>query len=388
MNQQQVIDTYTKTYGNSYRFFAAPGRINIIGEHTDYNKGYVLPAAIDKCIYLAIDARADRIIEIISTDLKQKISISIDEMIEKPEFLSQWALYPYGVIQEIKALGHKVGGFNAVFGGDIPTGAGLSSSAAVECVFATAINSIFNLNIDKMTLAHICQRAEHNYAGVMCGIMDQFASIFGKAGHAIRLDCRSMEYDYFPIDIEGYEFILADTKVKHSLASSEYNRRKYDCEEGVMILSSQMPQVFSLRDVRSKDVYGFKSILGQEVFLRCEYVTEEIERVVYATQALNNGDLKTLGQLMYQSHDGLRGKYHVSCDELDLLVETAKKCEGVLGARMMGGGFGGCTINLVKKDRIDDFKLKTSIVFKDKFGTTPEFYEVNIGDGAREIVLR
>ena len=206
---------------------------------------------------------------------------------------------------------------------------------------------------------------------MMCGIMDQFASIFGKVNHAILLDCRSLEYKYLPIELTDYEFVLVDTKVKHSLASSEYNRRKWNCEEGVIMLSSQMPQVRSLRDVRSKDVYPYKDILGEEVFLRCEYVTEEIERVVQAADAIGNGNFQLLGELMYQSHEGLRANYHVSCDELDALVEATKSLDEVLGARMMGGGFGGCTINLVRKDFVDEFKQAVSVPFQHKFGYAP-----------------
>ncbi|WP_219932526.1 galactokinase [Perlabentimonas gracilis] len=380
----KVRESFVERFGKDFRLFSAPGRINIIGEHTDYNNGFVLPAAIDKCIYLAIQPNGSEAYNIFSVDFQQATTFSVADTAED---LPHWAKFPFGVIQELKNLGHYMGGFNAVFGGDIPSGAGLSSSAALESAFAYAIRNIFNFDIDNLTLAKIGQKAEHNYVGVMCGIMDQFASIFGKQGHAILLDCRSLEYKYLPIKIDDYEFVLADTKVKHSLASSEYNRRKWNCEEGVMMLSSQMPQVRSLRDVRSKDVYPYKGILGEEVFLRCEYVTEEIERVVQAADAIDNGNLQLLGELMYQSHEGLRAKYHVSCDELDALVEATKNIEGVLGSRMMGGGFGGCTINLVRKDEVSTFKELVSTYFTNKFGYAPDFIEVNIGGGAREVVL-
>lgn len=380
----KVRESFVERFGKDFRLFSAPGRINIIGEHTDYNNGFVLPAAIDKCIYLAIRPNGDQVINLFSVDFKQAVTFTKGDTGKE---LPHWAKYPFGVVQELKTLGHITQGFDAVFGGDIPTGAGLSSSAALESVFATALNSIFNFDLDKLTLARVGQKAEHNYAGVMCGIMDQFASIFGKTNHAILLDCRSLEYKYLPIELTDYEFVLVDTKVKHSLASSEYNRRKWNCEEGVMMLSSQMPQVRSLRDVRSKDVYPYKGILGEEVFLRCEYVTEEIERVVQAADAIDNGNLQLLGELMYQSHEGLRAKYHVSCDELDALVEATKNLDGVLGARMMGGGFGGCTLNLVRKDFVEEFKRAVSVSFQHKFGYAPGFFEVNIGGGAREVVL-
>ncbi len=384
MTYHQVTELFTQKFGADFRLFAAPGRINIIGEHTDYNNGYVLPAAINRFIFLAIAPNNSGDVNLLSANYNRTFSFTVDgEANEMPH----WAKYPYGVVQELKALGYFPKGFNAVFGGDIPSGAGLSSSAALESVFATALNSLFKCDIDKMLLAQIGQRAEHNYAGVMCGIMDQFASIFGKQNHAMLLDCRSLEYKYFSIELEHYEFVLADTKVKHSLASSEYNRRKLNCEEGVMLLASQMPQVKSLRDVRSKDVYPYKDILGEEIFLRCEYVTEEIERVLEATDAIANHNLPLLGELMYQSHDGLRAKYHVSCNELDLLVQSTQKLDGVLGARMMGGGFGGCTLNLVRKDFVEEFKRAVSVPFQHKFGYAPEFIEIQIADGAREVVL-
>ncbi len=383
MKPNLVIETFSKNFGASFRLFAAPGRINLIGEHTDYNNGFVMPAAIDKRIYLAIEPTDDQIAKIVSIDFNQSVEFNINE---SSQSLPHWAKYPFGVVKEIQGDGHNIKGFNAVFGGDIPSGAGLSSSAALESVFAYALNKLFNLNIDNLQLAKIGQRAEHNYAGVKCGIMDQFASIHGKEGHVIKLDCRSLEYEYFPLQLGEYELILADTQIKHSLASSEYNRRRYDCEEGVMLLRSQMPQVRSLRDVRSKDVYAFREMMGEQIFLCCEYVTEENERVLDTSEALSKGDLERVGQLLYQSHHGLSRKYFVSCEELDLLVDTAKKIDGVLGARMMGGGFGGCTINLVKSSSSDNFKKKIRLEYAKRFGLEPIFYDVSIGNGACELM--
>ena len=381
MKDKLVKDSFEAKFGSKYRLFAAPGRINIIGEHTDYNNGFVLPAAIDKRIYLAINAIPGTTVTIYSLDFDETVSFDIND--EHPE-LPHWAKYPFGVIKEFQKKGFKPGAFQTTFGGDIPDGAGLSSSAALESAFATALNALFEFGLDKMSLAKIGQLAEHNYAGVRCGIMDQFASMHGKAGQVMQLDCRSLEFKYFPLELGDYELILANTKVKHSLASSEYNRRRYDCEEGVMILRTQMPGVRSLRDVRSKDMYGFEGILGEQVYLCCEYVTEENERVIETCHALESGNLKRVGELMYQSHQGLRSKYMVSCAELDVLVDTAKEIVGVLGSRMMGGGFGGCTINLVAKQAAERFKKESSEAFYKAFGTTPEFYQVTVGDGAGE----
>lgn len=382
MKEFRVKEAYQKEYGGEYRVFAAPGRINLIGEHTDYNDGFVLPAAIDKRIYLAIRPRNDNTAFITSVDFNEKLKFQLDSPAGD---LPHWAKYPYGVVKELLADGHKIKGFDAAFGGDIPTGAGLSSSAAIECAFALALNTIYELGIDRLSLAKIGQRAEHNYAGVKCGIMDQFASLHGQEGHVIKLDCRSLGHELFPLELDGYELILTDTRVKHSLASTEYNTRRYQCEEGLMLLQRQMPAVKSLRDVRSKNVYPYKGLLGEEVFLRCEYVTEENERVEETCKALAIGDLDAVGQLMYQSHEGLRTKYHVSCEELDLLVSTARKVEGVMGSRMMGGGFGGCTLTLLKTSAVKDFKEKTRAAFAEKFGEDPVFYQVNISQGACEL---
>jgi len=381
MKDKKVKEAFKKEFGGEYRFFAAPGRINLIGEHTDYNDGFVLPAAIDKKIYLAIAPLKGSIVKIKSLDFNEMVEFDIHKADAK---LPHWAKYPYGVLKEIQADGYFVEGFQAVFAGDIPKGAGLSSSAALESVFAKALNRLYGLGIDNLSLAKIGQRAEHNYAGVRCGIMDQFASIFGKKDHVIRLDCRSLEHEYYPLNLDGYQLILADTRVKHSLASSAYNQRRAQCEEGVLILRSNMPAVRSLRDVRPKDVYPYKDMMGIEVFLRCEYVTEENERVLETCDALAKGDMQHVGELLYQSHEGLRKKYHVSCEELDLLVDTAKEIDGVMGARMMGGGFGGCTINLIKSSAVEEFKKKTTNVFTEAFGKPPVFYDVNVSDGASE----
>jgi galactokinase len=382
MKQQQVKDVFVKEYGSSFRFFAAPGRINLIGEHTDYNDGFVLPAAIDKRIYLAITPVDGPTTSITAVDINKKVSF---ETLADGVQLPQWARYPYGVIGEMRKAGHHPGSFHAAFGGDIPSGAGLSSSAALESVFAFALNELFSLGLDRFTLAKIGQKAEHNYVGVRCGIMDQFSSVFGKKDHVFRLDCRSLDYEYFPLVLDGYELILADTQVKHSLASSEYNTRRAQCEEGVMIMASEMPQVHSLRDVDNMDVMAFAGIMGEEIAMRCQYVTEENDRVLQTCDALANGDMEEVGKLLYKSHHGLSNLYMVSCAELDLLVDTAKTIDGVMGARMMGGGFGGCTINLIRSSAVETFKQKTSETYQEAFGIKPIYYDVHIGDGVREL---
>jgi galactokinase len=382
MKDKKVKEAFKKEFGGEFRFFEAPGRINLIGEHTDYNEGFVLPAAIDKKIYLAISPLKGSLIKIYALDLDQYVEINIHETVDK---MPHWAKYPYGVVKEIQAAGYLAEGFQAVFGGDIPEGAGLSSSAALESVFIKALNVFYKLEMDEMQMARIGQQAEHIYAGVKCGIMDQFASLFGKAGYAMKLDCRTMDYAYIPLQLKDHELILADTRVKHNLASTEYNRRRADCEEGVIILQSQMPNVKSLRDVCAKDVYPYKNILGEQIFLRCEYVTEENQRVLDTCQKLAEGDLKGVGQLLYESHEGLSKKYHVSCHELDLLVDIAKQTDGVLGARMMGGGFGGCTLNLVETHAVAAFKENCRAAFEKTFGLTPLFYNVTTANGAGEV---
>ncbi len=363
----------------AYDMYYAPGRINIIGEHTDYNEGFVLPAAIDKRIYLAIAAGKDTVVEIISTDYDEKVTFDIGD--DRPN-LPHWAVYPFGVVKELQAAGKVLKGFYAVFGGDIPTGAGMSSSAAIESAFACALNSIFSLKMDKLSLAKIGQKAEHNFAGVRCGIMDQFASFFGKKDHVMRLDCRTLDHEYFPLDLKGYELVLADTRVKHSLAASEYNTRRQQCEEGVRIIQKEHAQVKSLRDVSKEIMRQFQKSLNKDVFNRCNFVVNENARVLETCRALEAGDFHQLGKLMYESHEGLKDDYEVSCEELNILVDTAKKIQGVAGARMMGGGFGGCTLNLIQKEAVETYKQQCSQAFYTALGKEPFFYSVNTGKSA------
>lgn len=361
----------------------APGRINLIGEHTDYNNGFVLPAAIDKAIYFAISPRNDQKCILYAYDLDDSYEFSLDNL-QKSE--KGWANFLIGVLAEIIAKGKQINtGFNVVFGGDVPLGAGLSSSAAVESGIGFAINELYNLGISKLDLALIAQQAEHKYAGVNCGIMDMFASIHGKANSVIKLDCQDLSFVYFPFNFPNYTLVLCNTGVKHNLGDSEYNQRRAECEEGIRILQSAFPQVESLRDVTVRMLCSQADKLSSVVYNRCKYVVEEIERVEVACKALENDDLKTFGQKMYETHEGLSQDYEVSCPELDFLVEQSQNFEAVIGARMMGGGFGGCTINLVKADIVDAFIENMTLAYKNTFDRDLLSYKVRITNGVEEI---
>ena len=379
MTETNVRQLFQSKFGREFHLFRAPGRINLIGEHTDYNLGYVLPAAINKYIYLAIQPNETATFHIQAADLKE--DVSFDTSFHK-DTLPAWARYPAGVIRELSNQGYHLKGFNAVFGGDIPTGAGLSSSAALESAFALALNHINNLQLKGIELARAGQQAEHHTVGVRCGIMDQFASVFGKANQLIRLDCRDLGHTYFPFENMDHTLLLVNTGVRHALADSAYNERRRQCEEGVRVLAERFPGVESLRDVSREMLRIAEKDLDPLVLKRCEFVAEENERVIRTCEALEKGDMDKTGELMWDSHQGLRHKYEVSCRELDILVETAGTISGVKGARMMGGGFGGCTINLLETRCVDLFKKVTSEKFHNQFQRHPEFYEVTIADGA------
>lgn len=368
----------------------APGRINLIGEHTDYNHGYVLPAAIDKAIYFAISLRDDQECHLFAYDLDDFYEFSLDN-INKSE--KSWAIFLIGVLAEIIKKGHIINqGFNLVFGGDVPLGAGLSSSAAVESGMGFAINQLFDLGISKLDLALIAQQAEHNFAGVNCGIMDMFASIHGKENTVIKLDCQDLSFEYFPFHAPDYTIVLCNTGVKHNLGDSEYNKRRQECEEGVRIMQNAYPQINSLRDVSAQMLRSQADKLTPIVYKRCKYIVEEIERVDIACKALEKDDLISFGQKMYETHEGLSKEYEVSCPELDFLVEQtinfplSGELRGVvIGARMMGGGFGGCTINLVRNNSVDTFISTMEIAYKQAFSTEMQSYKVNITNGVEEI---
>ncbi|MBG8553665.1 galactokinase [Hymenobacter guriensis] len=356
----------------------APGRVNLIGEHTDYNAGFVLPAAIDKEIYFAVALNGTSTIRLHSFDLGEDHEVALADVAPSSTL---WANYLLGVVAQFQKRELPVQGFDCVFGGTIPMGAGMSSSAAVECGLAFALDTLLHTRLDRMELARISQKAEHEYAGVQCGIMDQFASLFGQAGHVVRLDCRSLEYAYFPFDANAYHLVLCNSGVKHSLASSEYNTRRQECERGVAVLQQYYPEVASLRDATLEQLEKHQAELGEVVYRRCRYVVEENLRVEQACQHLLAHDLPAFGQDMYGSHAGLRDQYEVSCPELDILVELARPLPGVVGARMMGGGFGGCTINLVEASAVESFVTAMKRAYEKQTGIALETYQTTIVDG-------
>ncbi|WP_031529385.1 galactokinase [Dyadobacter crusticola] len=382
---EAVREKYFHKFGseNDVRVFRSPGRINLIGEHTDYNDGFVLPASVDKAVYFVISPRADQQVVLYAADLDETYTFSLDDL-SKPA--ASWPHYQIGIIEQIYKKGLKVGGFNAAFGGDVPVGAGLSSSAALECCLLFGLNEMFGLGLDRFSIVKLSQKAENEYVGVQCGIMDQFASAFGKQEQVIRLDCRSLEYEYFPFPMDDYLLVLCDTSVKHSLASSEYNTRRLECEKGVSILQKYDPAIRSLRDVAPSLVEAHRDELGDVVYRRCKFITEEIQRVQDACDLLVLGNLADFGQKMYATHDGLQHEYEVSCPELDFLVLQTRDNENVLGARMMGGGFGGCTINLVKKNAVEAFEEQMKQAYKKEYNIDLPCYRVKITNGTEEII--
>jgi galactokinase len=347
----RIIEKFKETFNTDPMVIRSPGRVNLIGEHTDYNNGFVMPAAINKAIYMAVSRRDDDLIHIVSQDLELSYLGDIARVV--PSSL-HWPDYILGVVQQVQSLGYKVGGFNCVFGGDIPLGAGMSSSAALECATAFSLNELFSLKMDPLTMVKLSQKAENEFVGVKCGIMDQFASMFGRRNHVIRLDCQSLEYEYVPFNTDGIRIVLLDTNVKHSLASSEYNTRRQQCEAGVALIQAHYPEVRSLRDATLEMLDKHVAPADALVYQRCQYVVEENLRLLAAGEDLKKGDIEAFGQKMFATHEGLSRKYAVSCPELDFLVEQVKGRPGVIGARMMGGGFGGCTINLVREAVIDE----------------------------------
>ena len=368
--------------GTTGSIYASPGRINLIGEHTDYNNGFVFPGAVNKGIMAEIKPNGTDKVCAYSIDEKDYVEFGLKEE-DAPR--ASWAKYIFGVCREMIKRGVDVKGFNTAFAGDVPLGAGMSSSAALESTFAYAMNDLFGDNkIDKFELAKVGQATEHNYVGVNCGIMDQFASVFGKAGSLIRLDCRSLEYQYFPFKPTGYKLVLLNTCVKHELAGSPYNERRLSCEHVAEVIKSKHPSIESLRDASFEMLEEVKAELKPEDYNRAKYVIGEVERVLDVCNALEAGDYETVGKKMYETHFGLSKDYEVSCEELDFLVDVAIDC-GVTGSRMMGGGFGGCTINLVKEELYDIFIEKANERYNEKYGKSPKVYEVVIGDGSRKI---
>jgi galactokinase len=349
----------------------SPGRINLIGEHTDYNGGYVLPAAIDKAVYFAVSTRKDRTCHFIAHDLGENFNVSLDNLVKNETHT--WANYLMGVLHELSPY-LKEGGINVVFGADLPSGGGMSSSAAIENGIGFSVNELFGLGLSRLDLVRISQQAENNFVGMKCGIMDMFASMMGVENQVIRIDCRNLAYEYFPLNAPDLRLVLCDTTVKHALVDSEYNTRRAECEEGVRVLQQFYATISLLRDVTIDFLKKHENALRPIIFKRCKYVVEEIERVEKACVALQKNDFETLGQLMYQTHDGLNLEYEVSCTELNFLVEYSRNDSDVLGARMMGGGFGGCTINLVKADGIEGFLAKMQAAYRRDFGKEMPYY--------------
>jgi galactokinase len=378
MDFKNIKSKFQELFSASPLLVRSPGRINLIGEHTDYNEGFVLPAAIDKEIVLAFAKNNSDTCRLYAYDLSESFAFDLHNF--KPSETG-WANYIMGVVDQLQKAGYTLQGFDCVFGGDVPAGAGLSSSAALECGTAYALNHLFDLQVEKTRLIRYAQLAEHNFAGVNCGIMDQFASVMGKENHALRLDCRSLEFSYFPLDLQHYQIVLCDTQVKHSLASSEYNTRRQECEQGVAVVQQVYPEVKSLRDVTLEMLDEVKTKLSPTVYKRCAYVIEENERLLTGCALLEAGDIAGFGEKMYGSHAGLSQKYEVSCPELDFLVEFTKDKPEVVGSRMMGGGFGGCTINLVASDAKENFIKEITAAYKAAFGIALKTYEVAISNG-------
>jgi galactokinase len=360
--------------------YKSPGRINVIGEHTDYNEGFVLPAAIDRYGHVAAGVADDDLISLYAQEFDEHFEVRLKDI--KPIDHS-WTNYILGVVDQLVKRGHNISGFKMAVTGDVPVGAGLSSSAAIECAVCAALNDIFNLNLEKLQIVKISQIAEHTFPGVKCGIMDQFASVFGKKDHALRLDCRSIEYEEVPLQLEGYKIVLLNSNVKHSLASTAYNKRRQECAEGVDSVRQHVPGVQSLRDV-TVDMLD-KYVKDPVVYRRCRFVIEENERVHSAVQHMKSGNIHSLGEQMLRSHDGLSREYEVSCPELDWLVEAVRHNPLVAGARMMGGGFGGCTINIIREGAIAELVDYLSANYQAEMGKKLTVYIAKTADGTMKV---
>jgi galactokinase len=373
-----VKEYFTKTFNSNSLLIFSPGRINIIGEHTDYNDGFVFPAAVNKGIYAAFEKSDSEASKCIALDFNDSIEFSTKNI--NPLARESWGNYILGVVSEIHKKGKQVPNFNMVFSGDIPSGSGMSSSAALENSVVFGLNELFNLGLNKTDMIFISQLAEHNYVGVKCGIMDQYASMFGIKNHALLLDCRTIEATPFEINFDGYELMLINTNVKHSLSDSAYNDRRLVCEN-----TSKLLGIKALRDATENDLETIKDKLSEADFQKALFVIQENKRAELASKAMINNDLQTLGNLIYASHNGLQNQYKVSCEELDFLVEQAKLNKNVLGARMMGGGFGGCTINLIAKSSVKDFSKFVSTTYKTKFNKECSIYSVELSNGTNLI---
>ncbi|MGE8340483.1 MAG: galactokinase [Flavobacterium sp.] len=376
---QNTVAFFEKSFGSSpQKTVLSPGRINIIGEHIDYNDGYVLPAAIDKVICFAFEKNNTKTSKIIAIDLNEEFEIDLTQEVKLSDVV--WTNYIRGVIKQLQDNGFSFDGFNCVFSSNIPVGSGLSSSAALECGMIFGIKSLFDLKIEKKDISLLGQKAEH-WVGINCGIMDQFSSVHGLENKVIKLDCNTLDFEYHNADFKDYSLILFDSNVKHSLFTSEYNTRRIECEEGLSIIKNHFPEVKSFRDSSVEQVLSLKDKMTEKVFDRVHFVVKEINRVIKACEALDQGNIELLGELLFETHYGLSKEYEVSCEELDMLVDTAKEDDSIIGSRLMGGGFGGCTINLVKKGNENEVKRKFSKLYLDTFGIELKFYDVKISNG-------
>jgi galactokinase len=374
---EKVVSAFRANFKHEPSYtILSPGRINIIGEHVDYNDGFVMPAAINKYVCFAIAESGTSQCTLVALDLDKTYTFNLRD--ELNPVADMWVNYILGVVSPLKK---QLKGFNIAFSSTIPMGSGLSSSAAVECGAAFALNTLFDLGLSKEQLVKLGQQAEHTFVGVKCGIMDQFASVFGKANQVIKLDCTTLDYAYYPANLGDYCLVLLDSKVKHTHLTSGYNTRREEVEAGLKLINHAFPEVNTYRDCTMEQIEAVKDSLGETLYKRCSFVVKEINRVEEAVNALVTADLQILGQLMYSTHEGLSADYEVSCDELDFLVNQIKNIPEVLGARMMGGGFGGCTINLVKRAAISRFENEIKSAYKIRFDIDLEMYKVDISEG-------
>lgn len=384
ITRAELYHQFTQKYGREPIISRAPGRINIIGEHTDYNDGFVLPAAVDRFALFAIQANGTDQCKVTALDLDESASFSLGEALA-PSSIG-WLNYILGVTDGFIQKGVKLSGFDVLFTSDVPVGSGMSSSAALECGLGTGLNELFGAGLSQEEVALVGQRAEHVFVGVKCGIMDQFASVFGRQDQVVKIDCRTQEREYFPADFGSYQVVLIDSKVKHELVDSEYNIRREQCETGVKYLQKRNPQIRALRDATLDDLEAVKTAIDSKVFDRCRYVIEENNRVLQACIQLSHNNIAELGALMFASHEGLSKSYEVSCDELDLLADLARQEEAVIGCRMMGGGFGGCTINLIRRDKVDEVTERILTAYKAQTGIDSVVYKLNIAEGAGVVI--
>ncbi len=374
---------FHQRYGTRPRIFRAPGRVNLIGEHTDYNDGFVLPMAIDRGTAVAIARRNDRILRIWSLNLNDFSELDLNNI--GTGHHGTWVDYAEGIVSALAGQGLVLAGADIALESDVGIGSGLASSAALEIALGTALIATAGGTLDSLSLALAGQTAEHMHVGIQCGIMDQFISVHALENHAILLDCRTLRAKQIPLNLHEYETVVCDSKVRHTLASSEYNQRRLDCRSGVKLLGAVLPGIRALRDITLHELESHRSLLPETIFRRCRHVISENARALKAAEALSSGDVALMGRLMSASHQSLRDDYQVSCSELDILVESAEAQSGVLGARMTGGGFGGCTVNLVKQRSFDSFRENVSREYQKKAGITPEIFAVRASPGANEI---